>query len=129
MAGRGIEDLGDDDTVVDLVVGPRLRPLEGFTVNRVWPVPRRRLIGPFVFFDHMQPARLPAGTGFDVPPHPHIGRDLGLAQEPDEGTVRLDRFPDRAEAIGAGGAVNCANCGVDDDDVNRWRCLDCPRSS
>lgn len=61
------------DTVVDLVVGPRLRPLVGFTVNRVWPTPRRRLIGPFVFLDHMQPAELPPGAGFDVPPHPHIG--------------------------------------------------------
>ena len=61
------------DPVVDLVVGPRLRPLEGVTVNRVWPTARRRLIGPFVFLDHMQPVELPAGRGLDVPPHPHIG--------------------------------------------------------
>ena len=31
----------------------------------------------------------------EAAPHPHLRRDLGLAQEPDEGTVRLDRFPDR----------------------------------
>lgn len=61
------------DPVVDLVVGPRLRPLEGVTVNRVWPTVRRRLIGPFIFLDHMQPVELPAGRGLDVPPHPHIG--------------------------------------------------------
>lgn len=73
MPGRAIEDLTGADTVVDLVVGPRLRPLEGFTVNRVWPTPRRRLIGPFIFLDHMQAAELPPGAGFDVPPHPHIG--------------------------------------------------------
>ena len=71
--GRGIEDRSEFDTVVDLVVGPRLRSLEGLTVNRVWPTPRRRLIGPFIFLDHMQPAELPAGQGLDVPPHPHIG--------------------------------------------------------
>jgi redox-sensitive bicupin YhaK (pirin superfamily) len=70
---RPIEDLSDVDTVVDLVVGPRLRPLEGLTVNRVWPTPRRRLIGPFIFLDHMQSVLLPAGAGLDVPPHPHIG--------------------------------------------------------
>lgn len=70
---RGIEDLHDADTVVDLVVGPRFRSLEGLTVNRVWPTPRRRLIGPFIFLDHMQPVSLPAGQGLDVPPHPHIG--------------------------------------------------------
>jgi redox-sensitive bicupin YhaK (pirin superfamily) len=71
--GRGIDDRTELDTVVDLVVGPRLRSLEGLTVNRVWPIPRRRLIGPFIFLDHMQPAELPAGQGLDVPPHPHIG--------------------------------------------------------
>ena len=61
------------DPVVDLVVGPRLRPLAGVTVNRVWPTARRRLIGPFIFLDHLQPVDLPAGKGLDVPPHPHIG--------------------------------------------------------
>ncbi len=61
------------DPVVELVVGPRLRPLEGVTVNRVWPTARRRLIGPFIFLDHLQPVELPAGRGLDVPPHPHIG--------------------------------------------------------
>ena len=68
-----IEDRTDLGTVVELVVGPRLRPLEGVTVNRVWPTPRRRLIGPFIFLDHLQPVELPAGEGLDVPPHPHIG--------------------------------------------------------
>lgn len=58
---------------VEIVVGPRLRPLEGVTVNRVWPTARRRLIGPFIFLDHLQPVELPAGRGLDVPPHPHIG--------------------------------------------------------
>jgi len=61
------------DPVVDLVVGPRLRSLEGVTVNRVWPTARRRLIGPFIFLDHLQPVALAAGRGLDVPPHPHIG--------------------------------------------------------
>jgi len=61
------------DPVVATVVGPRLRSLEGLTVNRVWPTARRRLIGPFIFLDHMQPVALPAGRGLDVPPHPHIG--------------------------------------------------------
>jgi redox-sensitive bicupin YhaK (pirin superfamily) len=58
---------------VALTVGPRLRDLAGFTVNRVWPTARRRLVGPFVFFDHMLPVELPPGIGLDVPPHPHIG--------------------------------------------------------
>ena len=70
---RAIRDLRDFDTVVDLVVGPRRRELEGLTVNRVWPIPERRLIGPFIFLDHLESVELAAGEGLDVPPHPHIG--------------------------------------------------------
>ncbi|MGD8339521.1 MAG: pirin family protein [Gammaproteobacteria bacterium] len=73
MSGRAIDDRRHLDTVVDLVVGPRLRPLGGFTVNRVWPIPRRRMVGPFIFLDHLIATDLPPGQGFDVPPHPHIG--------------------------------------------------------
>lgn len=40
---------------------------------RVLPSAARRAVGPFVFFDHMGPAELPAGRGIDVRPHPHIG--------------------------------------------------------
>ncbi|TJZ71049.1 pirin family protein [Chitiniphilus eburneus] len=42
-------------------------------VRRSLPHRERRAIGPFVFFDHMGPARLGPGKGVDVPPHPHIG--------------------------------------------------------
>jgi hypothetical protein len=30
------------------------------------------MVGPFIFFDHMGPVRLPQGEGLDVRPHPHI---------------------------------------------------------
>lgn len=58
---------------VELIVGPRYRDLVGFKINRVWPTPKRRLIGPFIFLDHLMPAILEPGQGLDVPPHPHIG--------------------------------------------------------
>ena len=58
---------------VELVIGPRRRPLGGLEVNRVWPTARRRMVGPFIFFDHLLPAELEPGRGVDVPPHPHIG--------------------------------------------------------
>jgi redox-sensitive bicupin YhaK (pirin superfamily) len=60
-------------SAVELSVGPRHRDLAGFRINRVWPTARRRLVGPFIFYDHMLPRELPAGEGLDVPPHPHIG--------------------------------------------------------
>jgi redox-sensitive bicupin YhaK (pirin superfamily) len=57
---------------VELVIAGRPRDLGGFAVRRVLPSPKRRLIGPFVFFDHMGPATLAPGAGIDVRPHPHI---------------------------------------------------------
>lgn len=41
-------------------------------MRRVLPAVARRMVGPFIFFDHMGPATLPLGTGLDVRPHPHI---------------------------------------------------------
>lgn len=57
---------------VELVIEGRKRDLGGFAVQRVLPSARRRLIGPFIFFDHMGPADLAPGQGVDVRPHPHI---------------------------------------------------------
>ncbi|MBX3192758.1 MAG: pirin family protein [Labilithrix sp.] len=58
---------------IELLVDARPRDLGGFSVRRVLPSVRRRLVGPFIFFDHMGPAEIAPGVGFDVRPHPHIG--------------------------------------------------------
>jgi len=63
----------DTDGSVDLAIHARPRDLGGFSVRRVLPAPRRRMVGPFIFFDHMGPADLPPGQGINVRPHPHIG--------------------------------------------------------
>ena len=55
------------------VIEARPRDLGGFTVGRVLPAPARKLVGPFIFFDHMGPAAFAPGRGIDVRPHPHIG--------------------------------------------------------
>ena len=52
---------------------PHLRDIGSLAVRRLLPALQARMIGPFVFFDHMGPAVLPAGAGVDVRPHPHIG--------------------------------------------------------
>jgi redox-sensitive bicupin YhaK (pirin superfamily) len=59
-------------TAIDLVIQPRPRDLGGFFVRRVLPAPKRRLVGPFIFFDHMGPMDMPKGEGINVRPHPHI---------------------------------------------------------
>jgi hypothetical protein len=58
---------------IELVIVPRSADLGGFTVRRALPSTRRRMVGPFIFFDHMGPAEFRAGGGVDVRPHPHIG--------------------------------------------------------
>jgi redox-sensitive bicupin YhaK (pirin superfamily) len=58
---------------IELVIVPRTADLGGFTVRRALPSTRRRMVGPFIFFDHMGPAEFRAGAGVDVRPHPHIG--------------------------------------------------------
>lgn len=67
------EVLHAESDAVELLIDARPRSLDGFTVRRVLPAARRRLVGPFIFFDHMGPAQLAPGVGFDVRPHPHIG--------------------------------------------------------
>ena len=92
------------DNCVDLIIKPRERDLGEFTVRRVLPAAKQRMVGPFVFFDHMGPAEFPPGQGVAVRPHPHIGlatitylfegeimhRDnLGFAQPIHAGAVNL----------------------------------------
>ena len=61
--------------MIDLLIEARRKDLGGFEVGRLLPYMRRRSVGPFVFFDHMGPAQMPAGVprSTDVRPHPHIG--------------------------------------------------------
>jgi len=58
---------------VEIEIVPRSRDLGGFEVRRALPSGRRRMVGPFVFFDQMGPSVLRPGSGLDVRPHPHIG--------------------------------------------------------
>jgi hypothetical protein len=61
--------------MIDLVIDRRERDLGGFAVGRVLPSTRRRMVGPFIFFDHMGPVDFAPGLSksADVRPHPHIG--------------------------------------------------------
>lgn len=57
---------------IELVLQPREKELGGFSVRRLLPTARRKMVGPWIFFDHMGPADFPAGSGINVRPHPHI---------------------------------------------------------
>lgn len=60
-------------SAIGQIVEGRVADLGGFQVLRVLPHARRPMVGPFIFVDHMGPARFAAGRGIDVRPHPHIG--------------------------------------------------------
>jgi redox-sensitive bicupin YhaK (pirin superfamily) len=61
--------------MLDLIIEERRRDLGGFEVGRVLPYAQRRMVGPFIFLDHMGPLDFPPGVSraVDVRPHPHIG--------------------------------------------------------
>jgi redox-sensitive bicupin YhaK (pirin superfamily) len=58
---------------IELMVIPNAKDIDGFQVRRALPTAKRRLVGPFIFFDRMGPAVMRAGQALDVRPHPHIG--------------------------------------------------------
>lgn len=62
--------------MIELIIDKRVRDLGGgFEVGRVLPFAKRRMVGPFIFFDQMGPLDLAPGIPrqLDVRPHPHIG--------------------------------------------------------
>ena len=56
-----------------LIIEERAADIGNFLVGRLLPFRQKRSVGPFVFLDHMGPAKLPADQDFDIQPHPHIG--------------------------------------------------------
>ena len=61
-----------DHAQIEHVIEGRERDIGAFGVRRVLPSGVRRMVGPFIFFDHMGPAQLSPGQGMTVRPHPHI---------------------------------------------------------
>ena len=55
---------------VTLVIEPGEKDLGGFNVRRVLPAPERQMVGRFIFFYHLGPARFQPGGGIAVRPHP-----------------------------------------------------------
>lgn len=58
---------------IELVIPSRVRDLGGFQVRRILPYATHRMVGPFIFLDHLGPQHFRTDEGFDVRPHPHIG--------------------------------------------------------
>ncbi|MDB5202716.1 MAG: hypothetical protein JWQ27_2125 [Ferruginibacter sp.] len=58
---------------VHLVIEERATHIGNFLVGRLLPFRQKRMVGPFIFIDHMGPVKMNERENFDVLPHPHIG--------------------------------------------------------
>jgi redox-sensitive bicupin YhaK (pirin superfamily) len=101
---------GDSAAVnsIELMVVPNAKDIGGFEVRRALPTAKRRLVGPFIFFDRMGPAVLRVGQAMDVRPHPHIG--LATVTYLFDGVVR-HRDSLGTEMVIAPGDVNLMTAG------------------
>ena len=58
---------------IKLIIEERAANIGKFMVGRLLPFRQKRMVGPFIYIDHMGPVKLSERENFDVMPHPHIG--------------------------------------------------------
>lgn len=93
---------------IQLIIEERARNIGNFLVGRLLPFSQKRMIGPFIYIDHMGPVELATDASFDVPPHPHIG--LSTLTYLLEGSV-MHRDSIGTEQLIEPGAVNWMTAG------------------
>jgi len=96
------------ETALGQVITPVTHDLGDFKVNRTLPGRQRTMVGPFIFVDEFGPARLPAGRGMDVRPHPHI--NLATVTYLFEGAIE-HRDSIGSRAVIEPGAINLMTAG------------------
>jgi len=95
-------------TEIIQTIAPVTHDLGAFKVNRTLPARERTMVGPFIFVDEFGPARLPAGGGMDVRPHPHI--NLATVTYLFEGAIE-HRDSIGSHAVIEPGAINLMTAG------------------
>lgn len=58
---------------IGVVIPERPRDIGNFMVGRLLPFHSKRMVGPFIFIDHMGPVAMNDHQNMDIGPHPHIG--------------------------------------------------------
>lgn len=100
----------------------KVKDLGGFPVHRVLPHMKKRMVGPFIFLDHMGPFEFPIGHNMEVKAHPHIG--LSTLTYLFEGRIRhrdslgSDQiiYPGDVNWMTAGAGVSHSERGVEGDE-------------
>jgi redox-sensitive bicupin YhaK (pirin superfamily) len=96
------------DSALEMTIAPVTHDLGAFKVHRTLPSRQRTMVGPFIFVDEFGPARLPAGQGMDVRPHPHI--NLATVTYLFEGAIE-HRDSIGSHAVIEPGAINLMTAG------------------
>ena len=96
------------DNAIIQTITPVTHDLGAFKVRRALPTRERTMVGPFIFVDEFGPARLPAGRGMDVRPHPHI--NLATVTYLFEGAIE-HRDSIGSHAVIEPGAINLMTAG------------------
>ena len=60
-------------STIEMIIEERSASIGNFLVGRLLPFREKRMVGPFIFIDHMGPVKMSERENFDVLPHPHIG--------------------------------------------------------
>ena len=112
MSWQPCPEPGSDDArageVVEMTIVPHVRDIGSMQVRRALPSAKRRMVGPFIFFDQMGPAEFVAHEGLGVRPHPHI--NLATVTYLLEGAVR-HRDSLGTDVVIRPGAVNWMTAG------------------
>ncbi len=58
---------------IQIVIESRAKDLAGMPITRVLPWVKKRMVGPFIFLDHMGPVHFDKNHKLTVNAHPHIG--------------------------------------------------------
>ncbi|MFT3885200.1 MAG: pirin family protein [Flavobacteriales bacterium] len=58
---------------IGIIIPERPRDIGNFMVGRLLPFHSKRMVGPFIFIDHMGPVAMNDHQNMDVGPHPHTG--------------------------------------------------------
>jgi redox-sensitive bicupin YhaK (pirin superfamily) len=100
--------MATSESAFEQVITPVTHDLGDFKVNRALPAKQRTMVGPFIFVDEFGPARLPAGGGMDVRPHPHV--NLATVTYLFEGAIE-HRDSIGSHAVIEPGAINLMTAG------------------
>lgn len=96
---------------INIIIEERPADIGNFLVGRLLPFRGKRMVGPFIFIDHMGPALLKEHQNVDVGPHPHIGLSTltylfeGTIMHRDTLGTAIEIFPNQVNWMTAGKGI------------------------